>query len=149
MSSTIETTARILLVEDNVADAELVVDGLKNSAPGVSIHIAGDGVEALEYLRGLPESEPSPLPDLVLLDLNLPRQGGLETLDVLREDARLRLIPVIVLTTSKSQLEINRSYELGAAAVLNKPMRLTDQRAMVQALCDFWLGFVRLPQDGL
>jgi CheY-like chemotaxis protein len=139
----------VLVVEDNRADADLVVDGLERAAPGIAVHVAGDGYEALEYLRDGCAELGERLPDLMLLDLNLPRLGGLETLTQLQADDRLRRIPVIVLTTSRSQKEINDSYARGAAAVLTKPMRLAEQREMVEALCTFWLRYARLPDGGV
>jgi two-component system response regulator len=137
----------VLLVEDNQADAELVIEGLAAaSAAEVTVHSVGDGQAALEHLRGLEASE---RPDMVLLDLNLPRFTGLQTLAELKADDGLRRIPVVVLTTSKSQREINESYERGAAAVLNKPMRLSEHRAMIDSLVSFWAGQVRLPREAL
>jgi CheY-like chemotaxis protein len=105
--------------------------------------MANSGRTALESLR---DPAARPLPDLVLLDLNLPGYNGLETLAELKADPELRCIPVIILTTSKSQDEINRCYELGAAAVLNKPLRLRDHREMLDAFDRFWFGHVRLPE---
>ena len=130
----------ILVVEDNAADAGLVADALRD-APGMpTLLIAPSGRAALARLR---DPLARPLPDLVLLDLNLPGYSGLETLAELKSDVELRPLPVIVLTTSKSQDEINRCYELGAAAVLNKPLRLREYREMLAAFERFWLGYVR------
>lgn len=137
----------VLVVEDNIADAELLIDGLTLTSTEVNVHHSRDGVEALDYLRARTRSDQ--LPDLVIMDLNLPRVGGLQTLEQLRADASLRRIPVLILTTSKSQREINLSYELGAAAVLNKPMRLSEHREMMAALDAFWLRQVKLPREGL
>jgi CheY-like chemotaxis protein len=134
----------VLLVEDNQADSELAVEGLETSSAAVSVHVACDGYEALDHLRTT-QSASGGLPDLILLDLNLPRLDGLATLAAIKADEALRHIPVLVLTTSKSQNEINRSYELGAAAVVNKPMRLADHRHLMRAFDAFWLRQVRLP----
>jgi CheY-like chemotaxis protein len=147
--ASVEQPPSVLVVEDNRADADLVVDGLELFSPEVDVHVVGDGDEALRFLRNGERGVGHRLPDLILLDLNLPRQGGLQTLSELRADRHLRRIPVIVLTTSKSPKEINDSYDSGAAAVLTKPMRLADQRAMVDAICRFWLQFVRLPDADL
>ena len=133
----------ILIIEDNAADAELVVEGLAETASAPALLVATGGRAALQRLR---DHAGGPLPDLVLLDLNLPGFSGLQTLAELKADARLRRLPVIILTTSKSQDEINRCYELGAAAVLNKPMRLRDHREMLSAFERFWLGHVRFPE---
>jgi CheY-like chemotaxis protein len=133
----------ILVVEDNAADAALVADAFERAPEAPGLVIARGGEEALARLR-----DPAivPAPDIVLLDLNLPGFSGLQTLAELKADARLRHIPVLVLTTSKSQDEINRCYELGAAAVLNKPLRLRDHRALIEALGSFWLEHVRFAE---
>jgi two-component system, chemotaxis family, response regulator Rcp1 len=146
--STDVTQISVLVVEDNEADAELVIEGLEHAA-GVGVHVIGDRRSALDYLRTRHEADPHREPDLLLLDLNLPRLGGLETLAELKRDQNLRHIPVVVLTTSRSQREINDSYALGAAAVLNKPMRLAEHRQMMRNLAAFWFSDVRLPRQGI
>jgi chemotaxis family two-component system response regulator Rcp1 len=139
---TVALTSRrtILLVEDNAADAALAVEALGRTASAPRVVLARSGLLALEGLR---EPAADPRPDVVLLDLNLPGFDGLATLGALKSDPRLRRIPVVILTTSKSQDEIDRCYELGAAAVLNKPLRLRDYRAMIDAFERFWLCQVR------
>lgn len=134
----------ILIVEDNAADACLVVDELRQAATTIVVHTATSGRAALDLLR---DPLAGPLPDVVLLDLNLPGLGGLDTLAELKADAELRRLPVLVLTTSKSQDEINRCYELGAAAVLNKPLRLREYRALLDAFAGFWLEHVRFAES--
>ena len=136
----------VLVVEDNNADAELVVDGFRETDPDVTVHVAASGDEALRLLRALEEPE---LPDLIFMDLNLPRVGGLDAIAAIKADLELQVIPVLVLTTSTSEREIRGSYAAGAAAVLNKPMRLADHRMMMRAVASFWLGNVRLPRRGL
>ncbi len=133
----------ILVVEDNAADAALVADALERTPAGPALFVARGGQDALARLR---DPAIAAVADIVLLDLNLPGFSGLQTLAELKADPRLRHIPVLVLTTSKSQDEINRCYELGAAAVLNKPLRLRDHRAMIDALGSFWLGHVRFAE---
>lgn len=133
----------ILVVEDNAADAGLVIDALSGSEWHPGLHVASTGAAALERLR---DRNGAPPVDLVLLDLNLPGFSGLQTLAELKRDHDLCCIPVIVLTTSKSQEEINRCYAAGAAAVLNKPLRLREHNEMLAALARFWLGYVRLPE---
>lgn len=140
--SVLSSQHTILLVEDNAADAGLVTEALEGSPSAPLLVMATGGHAALALLRD-PADPMSP--DIVLLDLNLPGFSGLETLAELKADRALRRIPVVVLTTSKSQHEIDRCYELGAAAVLNKPMRLRDYREMLCAFERFWLGHVRLP----
>lgn len=133
----------ILVVEDNAADAGLVVDTLQTTPGAPRVLHARGGREALAILRA---ADRGARPDLLLLDLNLPGFGGLETLAAIKGDRALRTLPVVVLTTSKSQDEINGCYRLGAAAVLNKPLRLREYREMLGAFERFWLGHVRLPE---
>lgn len=132
----------ILIVEDNAADAGLVADALDKAPSAPRLVVASSGRGALELLRSRDRDS---LPAVVLLDLNLPGFSGLQTLAELKADDTLRRIPVVVLTTSKSQDEIDRCYDLGAAAVLNKPLRLREYRDMLEAFERFWLGQVRLP----
>jgi chemotaxis family two-component system response regulator Rcp1 len=145
MTAVLAQRRTILLVEDNAADAELVTDVLDQSTWEPALLTARSGREALARLR---DPASGPRPDLLLLDLNLPGLSGLETLAELKADAALCRIPVIVLTTSKSQDDVNRCYELGAAAILNKPLRLRDHREMIGAFERFWLGHVRFPEGG-
>ena len=134
----------ILVVEDNAADAGLVAEALQDAPTAPVVLMAASGRDAVARLR---DPAARPLPDLVLLDLNLPGYSGLETLADIKSDAALRRLPVVVLTTSKSQHEIDRCYELGAAAVLNKPLRLREYRAMLAAFERFWLGHVRFAEQ--
>jgi CheY-like chemotaxis protein len=145
MSSLLLHHRTILVVEDSDADAGLVLDALDGAASTPTLLVAKGGREALARLRE-PDTGDS-RPDIVLLDLNLPGFSGLQTLAELKADSALRAIPVIVLTTSKSQDEINRCYALGAAAVLNKPLRLREYREMLGAFERFWLGHVRYPES--
>jgi CheY-like chemotaxis protein len=147
MTERLNGPVSVLIVEDNSSDAELAVDGLADASASTVVHVVGDGIAALDYLRDGHRRDGVRRPDLVVLDLNLPRMGGLETLGELKGDEELRDVPVIVLTTSKSQREINGCYHSGAAAVLNKPMRLSDYRQMLNALQQFWLEHVLLPRD--
>lgn len=140
--SVVVSQRTILVIEDNAADAGLVADALAEAPSMPRLLIATGGRAALELLR---DGAHPVSPDLVLLDLNLPGFSGLETLAEMKADPLLRRTPVVVLTTSKSQSEIDRCYELGAAAVLNKPMRLREYREMLGAFERFWLGHVRLP----
>jgi len=137
----------VLVVEDNLADAELVVEAFETGPRPVEVHIEGDGQAALEFLRAQLDQSGAPKTQLVVMDLNLPRLGGLDTLSELKRDPDLQAIPVVILTTSKSFSEIHQSYARGAAAVLNKPMRLSDHRLMMASLIDFWLGHARLTAE--
>lgn len=143
MTAVLAATRAILVVEDNAADADLVADALSAASFPPVLRVAATGPAALELLR---DETVVPPPDLVLLDLNLPGLSGLSTLESIKSDPRLRRIPVIVLTTSKSQHEIDRCYDRGAAAVLNKPLRLHDYREMLGALERFWLAHVRFAE---
>ena len=136
----------ILVVEDNAADAGLVREALEDAPAAPVLLMATSGRDALARLR---DPAAKPLPDLVLLDLNLPGYSGLETLADIKADGALRRLAVIVMTTSKSQHEIDRCYELGAAAVLNKPLRLREYREMLAAFERFWLGHVRFAEQDL
>jgi chemotaxis family two-component system response regulator Rcp1 len=128
----------ILVVEDNKADADLVVYGLTEDSRGVTVVVVDDGPAALEYLREGAARAGVRRPDLVILDLNMPRLNGYQVLTELKSDSLLRGVPVVVLTTSKSQSEVNRGYDLGAAVVLNKPMRLAGYREMLSAVIHLW-----------
>ena len=142
MTAVVSSEHTILVIEDNAADADLVVDALRGAPSAPALVVACGGREALEILR---DAANGALPAVVLLDLNLPGFSGLQTLAELKGDPALRRLPVVVLTTSKSQDEVDRCYELGAAAVLNKPLRLREYREMLSAFEQFWLGHVRLP----
>lgn len=135
------TACSVLLVEDNAADARLTTQGFTADGRSTEVTVVGDGVEAMEVLR----DDSRPAPDLILLDLNLPRKSGLETLAEVKEDPALRSIPVVILTTSQSADEVARAYDLHANAVLAKPLRLSGYREMVEALTSFWLDWARLP----
>lgn len=139
------TPLSILIVEDNQSDAELVLEGLRGSPAKPNVEVFKDGHAALARLREGGLATDLQRPDLVLLDLNLPGLSGFDTLAQIKADDQLRSIPVVVLTTSRSSREIARSYKQGAAAVLNKPMRLAAYREMLQAFATFWFEHVQLP----
>ena len=135
----------ILLVEDNPGDARLTQEALRDARVLNSLHIAVDGVEALAFLRHEGAYADAPRPDIVLLDLNLPRKSGPEVLAEIKGDANLRRIPVIILTSSRDQEDILRSYDLHANAYIAKPVEFQDFLAVVNSLEEFWLTIVRLP----
>ena len=137
--------AQILLVEDNAADVRLTQEALRDTKLANEVHVVRDGVEALDFLRRRPPFEHAPRPDLVILDLNLPRKDGREVLADIKADPSLRIIPVAVLTTSSQEADIVRSYDLGANCYLTKPVDLNQFLTVVQTLEQFWLGIVRLP----
>jgi chemotaxis family two-component system response regulator Rcp1 len=136
----------ILLVEDNPGDARLAAEALKENKVRNNLYHVKDGVEAMRFLRRQAEYADAPLPDLVLLDLNLPRKDGHEVLKEMKGDAKLRLIPVVVLTTSAAERDLIKSYNLHANAYVVKPMSLDRFVEVVQAVEEFWLSIVRLPR---
>jgi two-component system, chemotaxis family, response regulator Rcp1 len=135
----------ILLVEDNPADARLVREALKGGRVPSHLSHARDGVEALESLRGQGGFGGAARPDLILLDLNLPRKDGLEVLAEIKSDPELRRIPVVVLTTSEAEQDIVQAYDLHANCYITKPMDLEELGIILRHLEDFWLTIVRLP----
>ena len=134
--------ARILLVEDNPGDAQLVRLALADALPSARLSVAADGEAALARL-----SEPGEPPDLVLLDLNLPRLSGHEVLEAVRasEDAAVRRMPVVVLSSSQAERDVLRSYELGASSHVAKPADVDELFALVETLARYWFGAVTLP----
>lgn len=135
----------ILLVEDNPGDVRLTREALHEAKMANNLHVAGDGVEALHFLRREEEHAGAPRPDLILLDLNLPKKSGREVLEEVKEDPDLRRIPVVVLTTSEAEQDIVRSYELHANAYVKKPVDFGSFIDVVRAIEDFWFSVVRLP----
>jgi two-component system, chemotaxis family, response regulator Rcp1 len=137
---------QILLVEDNSGDQRLTLEALRNGGRAVNLNIVQDGVEAMAYLRQEGKYMSSPRPTLVILDLNLPKKDGREVLAEIKKDPDLRRIPVVVLTTSKAEEDINKSYEYHANCYITKPVDLDRFFAVVNAIEEFWLNTVELPQ---
>lgn len=135
----------ILLVEDNPADADLTRESLFDCKILHDLHVAADGVDALHFLRRHPPHEDAPRPDLIFLDLNLPRMDGRELLSELKADSDLRRIPVVVLTSSKAEEDVVRSYELHASAYVTKPVDLAGFWTIIKAIEGFWFSVVRFP----
>lgn len=135
----------ILIVEDNRADIRLVQEILKRGKMIVNLHTALDGMEAMEYLRKEGKYKDENRPDLILLDLNMPRKDGREVLEEIKSDKELKTIPVIVMTISKAEEDILRSYNLHANAYIVKPIELNQFMNVVRSIEDFWLTIVRLP----
>lgn len=129
----------ILLVEDNPGDARLAQEALRDSKIRNSLTVAKDGIEAMAHLRS------QELPDLVLLDLNLPRMDGREVLAAIKSDPSLKRIPVVILTTSRDEEDVLRSYELHANCFITKPIDLSQFMKVVRSIEDFWLSIVKLP----
>lgn len=131
----------ILLVEDSAADIELTLEALSDAKIANEVTVVRDGAAALQHLRLATGGRP----DLVILDLNLPRMTGHEVLAAIRTDEALRRIPVAVLTTSSAEADVARTYDLGANCFLTKPVDVDQFVRVVQSIDDFWLGLVRLP----
>jgi chemotaxis family two-component system response regulator Rcp1 len=135
----------ILLVEDNPGDARLAVEALKDSKIHNRLYHVEDGVEAMRFLHYRVKHDHVPPPDLILLDLNLPRKDGREVLAEIKEDPDLRLVPVVVLTTSAAERDLLKSYDLHANAYIVKPIDLNQFIDVVQAIENFWFSVVKLP----
>jgi len=135
----------ILLVEDNPADADLTREGLQDGRLIHTLHHVTDGVQAMQFLRREGEHASKPIPDLVLLDLNLPRMDGREVLATMKQDPQLKRIPVVILTSSEAESDIVKSYELHANCYMCKPVDLTRFLETVRKIEEFWLTVVRLP----
>ncbi len=138
----------ILYVEDDEDDRLLAKEAIEESTPNVDLRFVENGVQALAYIRGTePYDQPgaAPRPDIILLDLNMPVVNGREVLRVLKTDIQLARIPIIVLTTSSSPVDINTAYDLGVNAYVVKPSRFDDLVKVFKTICDFWLGAVHFP----
>ncbi len=137
----------ILLVEDSPSDADLTFEALSEAKGSNRLTVVEDGVQALEFLRRRNEFADAHRPDLILLDLNLPRRDGREVLEELKSDAALRSIPVVVLTTSKAEQDVSRAYELQANCYITKPVEFSKFLEIVRSIEHFWLQVVTLPPD--
>ena len=135
----------ILLVEDNPGDVRLTVEALKEGRVRNHLSVVSDGVEALAFLRNQGPYTDAPRPDLMLLDLNLPRKDGREVLAEIKEDPSLRRIPVVVLTTSEAEADVLKSYALHANCYITKPVDLEQFISVIGTIEDFWLTIVKLP----
>lgn len=135
----------ILLVEDNPGDADLVVEVLEDSRVRNELSIVEDGEEAMDFLYKNGKFSDSPRPDLILLDLNLPKMDGREVLEKIKSDSEFRRIPIVVLTTSKAEEDILRSYDLHANAYIAKPVDINQFINVIRIFEDFWLDIVKLP----
>ena len=145
--STAGRPIEILLVEDNPGDLRLTIEGLNESKVRNNLHVARDGVEAMEFLRREGQHAGPVRPDLILLDLNLPRMDGREVLSEIKSDPKLKTIPVVVLTTSRAEQDVLRSYELQANCYITKPVDLEQFITVVKSIEDFWFTIVTLPHQ--
>ena len=138
----------ILLVEDNPADTRMVREAMKDCKINNTLYHVPDGVEAIAFLRKQGEYAKTPRPDVILLDLNMPRKDGRQTLKEVKDDPELKRIPVVVLTVSDAEEDIIKSYNLHANCVVTKPSDLDEFSRVVKGIENFWFKIVNLPSDG-
>jgi chemotaxis family two-component system response regulator Rcp1 len=139
------TPIEILLIEDSPADVRLTKEALKEEKIHNSLSVVKDGVEAMAFLRRQGKYAGAPRPDLILLDLNLPKKDGREVLEEIKSDKELKVIPVVVLTISKAEEDVIKSYDLHANCYITKPIDLNQFSRVVKTIQDFWLTIVKLP----
>lgn len=139
---------QVLLVEDSPGDVRLTQEAFRDANQSILLHVAADGVEAMAFLRREGPHVLAPRPDLILLDLNLPKMDGREVLAHIKEDGNLKTIPTVILTTSDAESDIVKSYQLQANCYLTKPVQLDAFEGLVKSINDFWLTKVKLPQQG-
>jgi CheY-like chemotaxis protein len=137
----------ILLVEDNPGDVRLTKEALKEAKIRNVLHVVADGVEAMDFLRKTGGYSDVPLPDLIMLDLNLPRKDGREVLAEIKGDTGLRRIPVVVLTTSSAEEDILKAYDLHANCFITKPVDFIQFARVIKSIEDFWFTIVKLPTE--
>lgn len=138
----------ILLVEDSPGDVRLTMEALKEAKVANRLHVARDGVEAMAFLRRQGAHAAAPRPDVILLDLNLPRKDGREVLEEVKQAPELRCIPVVVLTTSRAEEDVAQAYNLAANCYITKPVDFDQFLQVIRSIEDFWLTVVRLPPNG-
>jgi len=137
----------VLLVEDSPGDVRLTKEAFKDAKVHINLHVVSDGAKAMAFLKGEGEHASVSRPDLILLDLNLPKKDGREVLAEIKESPTLKSIPVVVLTTSSSEADILRSYELHANCYITKPVDLEGFLTVVKSIDSFWLSVVKLPRE--
>lgn len=137
----------VLLVEDSPGDVRLTQEAFREANKTIHLHVAADGVEAMAFLRREGTHGQAPRPDLILLDLNLPKMDGREVLAHIKGDEGLKSIPTVILTTSDAEADIVKSYQLRANCYLTKPVQLDAFESLVKSINDFWLTKVKLPQQ--
>jgi len=142
---TIHREIEVLLVEDNPGDVRLTIEALKDGKIHNHLNVAGDGEEALAFLRREGQYARAPRPDLILLDLNLPKKDGRELLMEIKKEESLKRIPVVILTTSTAEKDIVKSYDLHANCYINKPVDFDQFTSVVKSIEDFWFSIVKLP----
>jgi two-component system, chemotaxis family, response regulator Rcp1 len=140
-------TFEILLVEDSPGDVRLTREALKDAKIHINLHVASDGIEAMGFLNREGEYADAPRPDLILLDLNLPKKDGRQVLAEIKDNAALMTIPIVILTTSASEEDILRSYQLHANCYISKPVDLEGFLKVIKSIDNFWLSIVKLPRE--
>lgn len=138
---------QVLLVEDSPGDVRLTQEAFRDANGAIEMHVASDGVEAMAFLRREGIHSDAPRPDLILLDLNLPKMDGREVLAHIKESDELKTIPTVILTTSEAEADIVKSYQLRANCYLSKPVQLDAFESLVKSINDFWLTKAKLPQQ--
>ena len=137
----------VLLIEDSPGDVRLTQEAFRDANPTIQLHVASDGVEAMAYLQRKGAHIHAPRPDLILLDLNLPKMDGREVLAQIKADDSLKTIPTVILTTSEAEADILKSYQLRANCYLSKPVQLDAFESLVKSVNDFWLTKAKLPRQ--
>lgn len=148
MTSRLATDVNVLLVEDSPGDVRLTQEALRGANISIRLQVVSDGIEAMSFLRRESPYTGAPRPDLILLDLNLPKMDGREVLALVKADEAFRTIPIVVLTTSDAEEDILASYQLQANAYLSKPVQLSAFESLVRSINDFWLTTAKLPRQG-
>jgi chemotaxis family two-component system response regulator Rcp1 len=137
----------VLLVEDSPGDVRLTREAFKDAKVHINMHVASDGMQAMAFLKREGEYTNALRPDIILLDLNLPKKGGREVLEEIKESPALKTIPVVILTTSASEADILQSYQLHANCYITKPVGLDGFLEVVKSIDGFWLSIVKLPRE--
>ncbi len=137
----------VLLVEDSPGDVRLTQEAFRDANNTIRLHVAADGVEAMAFLKKEGAHAYAPRPDIILLDLNLPKMDGREVLAHIKADPNLKMIPTVILTTSEAETDIVKSYQLQANCYLTKPVQFEEFASLVKIINEFWLTRVKLPQQ--
>ena len=140
------TPTEVLLVEDSPGDVRLTREAFRDANQSIHLHVACDGVEAMAFLKHQGAYLDAPRPDIILLDLNLPKMDGREVLAHIKDDENLKTIPIVILTTSDAEADIVKSYQLHANCYLSKPVQLDEFEGLVRSINDFWIREVKLPR---
>ena len=144
----IGSAVEILLVEDNPGDVRLTIEALKESKILNNLNVVDDGIEALAYLNKEGKYKDRPHPDLIILDLNLPRKDGREVLAEIKEHKNFKRIPIVILTISEAEEDILKTYQLHANCFITKPVDINQFIKVVKSVSNFWFSIVKLPPDG-